>query len=96
LAPSLGSFPFLLFSSGFASRHSIIFWLVSVLANFTVGGLVIVMAYAVAFFGVSLPDRRVKARLFKWILRGPVVASFTLTFATIVRRAGAQMGNPYS
>ncbi len=96
LAPSLGSFPFLLFSSGFASRHSIIFWLVSILANFTVGGLVIVMAYSVAFFGVSLPDRRVKARLFKWILRGPVVASFTLTFATIVRRAGAQMGNPYS
>lgn len=96
LAPSLGSFPFLLFSSGFASRHSLIFWLVSILANFTVGGLVIVMAYSVAFFGVSLPDRRVKARLFKWILRGPVVASFTLTFATIVRRAGAQMGNPYS
>jgi len=96
LAPSLGSFPFLLFSSGFASRHSLIFWLVSILANFIVGGLVIVMAYSVAFFGVSLPDRRVKARLFKWILRGPVVASFTLTFATIVRRAGAQMGNPYS
>lgn len=96
IAPTLGSFPFLLFSSGFAARHNIIFWLVAVLSNFAVGGLVIVMAYSVAFFGVSLPDRRVKSRLFKWILRGPVVASFTLTFATIVRRAGEPFGIPYN
>jgi hypothetical protein len=96
IAPTLGSFPFLLFSSGFAARHSIIFWIVAVLSNFFVGGLVIVMSYSVAFFGVSLPDRRVKSRLFKWILRGPVVASFTLTFATIVRRAGEPLGLAYN
>lgn len=96
IAPTLGSFPFLLFSSGFAARHNIIFWLVAVSANFAVGGLVIVMAYAVAFFGVSLPDRRVKSRLFKWILRGPVVASFALTFTTIVRRAGVPLGSSYN
>lgn len=96
IAPTLGSFPFLLFSSGFAARHSLIFWLVTVLSNLAVGGLVIVMAYSVAFFGVALPDRRVKSRLFKWILRGPVVASFTLTFATIVRRAGEPLGLAYN
>ena len=96
IAPTLGSFPFLLFSSGFAARHLLIFWLVTVFSNLAVGGLVIVMAYSVAFFGVALPDRRVKSRLFKWILRGPVVASFTLTFATIVRRAGVPLGLPYN
>lgn len=96
IAPTLGSFPFLLFSSGFAARHTLIFWLVTVLSNLAVGGLVIVMAYSVAFFGVALPDRRVKSRLFKWILRGPVVASFTLTFATIVRRAGVPLGLDYN
>lgn len=96
IAPTLGSFPFLLFSSGFAARHNIIFWLVAVLSNIAVGGLVIVMSYSVAFFGASLPDRRIKSRLFKWILRGPVVASFTLTFATIVRRAGEPFGLPYN
>jgi hypothetical protein len=50
--------------------------------------LVIVMAYAVAFFGVSWPDRLVKSRLFKWLLRGPVTASLALTMMTLVRRAG--------
>lgn len=96
LAPSLGSFPFLLFSSGLAARHSVVFWLVAVLSNIAVWGLVIVMAYSVAFFGVSLPDRRVKARLFKWILRGPVVASLTLALVTIVRRLGEAQGLPYN
>jgi hypothetical protein len=96
LAPALGSFPFLLFTSGFAGRHALIFWLAAVITNFAVGGLVVVMAYSVAFFGVSLPDRRVKARLFKWILRGPVVASITLGIVTIVRRAGEAMGVAYS
>lgn len=96
LAPSLGSFPFLLFSSGFAGRHTLIFWLVTIFANFAVWWLVIVMAYSVAFFGVALPDRRVKSRLFKWILRGPVVASFTLAFVTIVRRFGELQGLPYN
>ena len=50
--------------------------------------LVIIMAYAVAFFGVSWPDRVVKSRLFKWLLRGPVTASLALALMTIVRRAG--------
>ncbi|MHB1340086.1 MAG: GAF domain-containing protein, partial [Bellilinea sp.] len=72
------------------------FWLVAILSNIAVWGLIIIMAYSVAFFGVSLPDRRVKSRLFKWILRGPVVASFTLAFVTIVRRAGELQGLPYN
>jgi hypothetical protein len=55
------------------------------------------MAYAVAFFGVSWPDRVVKSRLFKWLLRGPVTASLALGLMTIVRRAGLLLeGEPYS
>jgi hypothetical protein len=34
LAPTLGSFPFLLFTSGFAARHTLTFWSLSVMANF--------------------------------------------------------------
>ncbi len=87
-APALGGFPYLLYGSEIAAQHTLLFWSVSVLTNLLVGTLIIVMAYAVAFFGVSWPDRVVKARLFKWIMRGPVTASFTLTLATLVRRAG--------
>jgi hypothetical protein len=96
VGPAVGSFPFLLFGSTFANQHSLMFWTLTVVVNFIVGGLVVMMAYAVAFFGVALPDRVVKSRLFKWILRGPVTASITLGLTTLVRRFGETQGNPYS
>ena len=96
VAPPLGSFPFLLFSSEFAGNHPGIFWSVAVLTNLLMGGLLIVMGYAVAFFDTYWSDRVVKARLFKWIMRGPATASLTLGFVTIVRRAGQAVGLPYN
>jgi hypothetical protein len=96
-APALGSYPYLLFGSGVAARFPLAFWSAAVFINFLVAGLVILMAYAVAFFGVSWPDRVVKSRLFKWLLRGPVTASLALAVMTIVRRAGLLLeGQPYS
>ncbi len=56
----------------------------------------VVMAYAVAFFGVSWPDRVVKSRLFKWIMRGPVTASAALGLMTVVRRGGELFGTSYN
>jgi hypothetical protein len=50
----------------------------------------------VAFFGVPWPDRVVKSRLFKWLMRGPVTASVVLAVTTIVRRAGAVFDSPYT
>jgi len=88
LAPALGSFPYLLFGSTFASQHSYVFWLTAVVSNVLVSGLIVIMAYAVAFFGVSWPDRVVKRRLIKWVMRGPVTASTVLAFTTLLRRAG--------
>jgi hypothetical protein len=68
----------------------------ALVSNLLVGGLIIIMAYAVAFFGVSWPDRVVKSRLFKWIMRGPVTASAALGVMTIVRRVGEMFGTIYS
>jgi hypothetical protein len=95
-APALGSFPYLLYGSGLAANFPFLFWGVATTSNFLVGGLIILMAYAVAFFGVSWPDRVVKSRLFKWIMRGPVVASAALGVMTIVRRSGEHFGTAYS
>jgi hypothetical protein len=96
-APALGSYPYLLFGSDIAARFPLLFWSTALVINLLVAGLVITMAYAVAFFGVSWPDRVVKSRLFKWLLRGPVTASLALAVMTIVRRAGELFGGePYT
>ena len=96
LAPAIGSYPFMLYGSSLISGHPIVFLIISITANLIMGGLIVVMAYAVAFFGMPWPDRVVKSRLFKWILRGPVTASLVLGLVTIARRTGALFGNPYS
>ncbi|MBC7879677.1 MAG: hypothetical protein H7Y59_21105 [Anaerolineales bacterium] len=95
-APALGSYPYLLFGYEFASQHPYLFWSVATTINILVGALVIVMAYAVAFFGVSWPDRVIKSRLVKWIMRGPVTASAALAMMVVVRRGGEFLGSPYN
>lgn len=92
LSPVLGAFPFLPYSPNFSAQHPLIFWLAAVLMNIGVGIFLVLMAYAVAFFGVSWPDRLVKVRLFKWIMRGPFTASVTLAAVTITRRGGEALG----
>jgi hypothetical protein len=95
-APALGCYPYLLFGSSVAANYPLAFWGAATAINLIVGGLVVVMAYAVAFFGVSWPDRVIRSRLFKWILRGPVTASIALGLMTAVRRTGALLGVEYS
>ncbi len=95
-APALGTYPYLLFGSSFAARYPLLFWSSAAIINFIVGVLIIIMAYAVAFFGVSWPDRVVKSRLFKWIMRGPATASLALAVLTIVRRSGELFGLTYN
>ncbi|MCU0489367.1 MAG: hypothetical protein MUE67_10495, partial [Anaerolineales bacterium] len=92
LAPALGSFPYLAFGSAFAADHPLIFWLAADLSNILVSVFLVLMAYAVAFFGVPWPDRVVKRRLFKWLMRGPITASTTLMITTLVRRSGVIFG----
>jgi len=89
LAPALGSYPYLLFGSSVAFASPLFFWVAATFSNLVVSFLLIVMAYAVAFFGVPWPDRVVKRRLFKWLMRGPVTASTVLAITTIVRRSDA-------
>jgi len=96
LAPALGSYPFLLFGSNLAARLPMLFWFAATLSNLLVSALLVLMAYSVAFFGVPWPDRVVKRRLFKWLMRGPVTASTVLAITTLVRRAGESMGLTYS
>ncbi|HJS29195.1 MAG TPA: histidine kinase N-terminal 7TM domain-containing protein [Anaerolineales bacterium] len=92
LAPVLGGFPFLLFGFEFAAAHRLLFWMTASLSNFLVTFLLVIMAYAVAFFGVPWPDRVVKRRLFKWLMRGPVTAGVVLALTTFVSQTGQALG----
>jgi hypothetical protein len=92
VGPILGTYPFLLFGIGLAQNHPLIFWIAATLSNLLVSILLVLMAYAVAFFGVSWPDRVVKRRLFKWLMRGPVTAIIVLAITTFFRRFGSNLG----
>ena len=92
LAPALGSYPFLLFGSDFAVNHQLLFWLAATLSNLLVSVLLVLMAYAVAFFGVSWPDRVVKRRLFKWLMRGPMTALVVVSMTILVNRLAGVFG----
>jgi hypothetical protein len=92
LAPVLGSYPFLLFGSNLVVNNPLLFWIAATLSNLLVSVLLVLMAYAVAFFGVAWPDRVVKRRLFKWLMRGPATASIILALITLVNRYGGLVG----
>ncbi len=95
-APALGSFPYLLLGAGWALHFPAFFWTAAVISNIAVSALLVLMAYALAFFGVPWPDRVVKSRLFRWILSGPVTASSVLAAATVTRRIGERFGLEYN
>jgi hypothetical protein len=92
LAPFLASFPFLTLADDWAMRVPLLSWTSLALVNMLVAVQLVMMAYAVAYFGVSFPDRVVKSRLFQWILRGPVVASSVLAVTVVVNRAARLLG----
>ncbi len=93
---AIGTYPYLLFGSGFFTQNSLIFWILVSLSSLAVGGFLVIMAYSVAFFGVTWPDRLVKSRLFKWLLRGPITASVALAITTIIRRLGLIWDQTYN
>lgn len=84
--PAVGSFPYLLYGSAFAARWQTAFWLLSIMANALVTLGIIGMTYSVSFFGFPWPDRIIKTRLFRWLMRGPITASLTLGVTTIISR----------
>ena len=96
LALSIGSFPYLLLGSEVATKIPGLFWLTALIFNILTGIFIVIMAYSTAFFGVTQPDRVVKNRLMRWLLRGPITAVITLAIVTIVRRSGESLGTPYT
>jgi hypothetical protein len=96
LGPVLANVPFLTIGGPPLASIPLAFELTLVVTNGSVAFLLVLMAYAVAYFGVSFPDRIVKSRLFQWIMRGPVVASTVLAATVLAGRASRLLGFPDS
>lgn len=92
-APGLAVFPFLLIS-GQALFPPAIFYGVLILVDAVLAVMLTFMAYVLAFFGTTFPDRQVQAQMLQFFLRGPVVAIATLGVIVWVPRAGAVLGLP--
>ncbi len=90
--PALGSFPYLLYGSEIIVIFPSLFWLVSIIAYLVISTAIIIMTYTVSFFGLPWPDRVIKSRLFKWIMRGPATAILTLGVTTLISRLAVQFG----
>ncbi|HEY4718626.1 MAG TPA: hypothetical protein VJ182_05140 [Anaerolineales bacterium] len=84
LALALSAYPFLMISSGVASAFQAGFFLSAAIGNVLIFVALVAMAYATAFFGVPWPDRVVKSRLFRWLLRGPVTVFIVLSLIPLV------------
>ncbi|HLF25831.1 MAG TPA: histidine kinase N-terminal 7TM domain-containing protein [Anaerolineae bacterium] len=92
--PSLGVFPYLLIAGQMGGEIGPLLWLVLIAGNATIGVMLVVMAYSVAYFGVLAPDRVVKRRLVRFLLRGPVTAGAVVTAILIFTRLETLLNLP--
>jgi hypothetical protein len=65
-----------------------------VLGNVAVGLMLLILAYSVTFFGALTPDRVVKRRLARFLLRGPFLAILLVVVITAMSQAGGWLGLP--
>ena len=91
-----GAYPYLQIGSTFAQQYPNPFLMLVVLGNTGIFICLLLMAYAIAFFGVSWPDRVVRSRLLKWVLRGPITVFLVLILMTGVQKLGDFYGTSFS
>jgi len=91
-----GSYPYMQIGSSFASKFPVGFLSLVALGNLGIFLCLLLMAYAIGFFGASWPDRVVRSRLLKWLMRGPVTVFLVLAFMTVALRVGDLYGTTFT
>lgn len=93
-APAAGVFPYLLLAGWPSYAPSLALWALLVLGNVAVGLMLLILAYSVTFFGALTPDRVIKRRLARFLLRGPFLAMLLVVVITATAQAGGWLGLP--
>ena len=78
LAPALGVFPYLLIIGWPATLPGILLWGLLIVGNVAIAVMLALIAYSVAFIGTLTPERVIKHRLVRFLLRGPATALLAL------------------
>ncbi len=78
VAPAMGVFPYLLLAGWPEGLSSGILQVVLIAGNLAVAAMLALVAYSVAFFGTLMPDRVIKHRMVRFLLRGPLAAIVAL------------------
>ncbi len=92
--PALGVFPYLLITGWPQQLPGALLWIVLILGNLAIGLMLLVMAYPVVFFDALTPDRVVKHRFARFLLRGPVQAIAVVMVIVAASRADGFLGLP--
>jgi hypothetical protein len=92
----MAAFPYLLLLGHETTLHPLLVRIAMVQTNLLVAGLLVVLAYATAYFGVTYSDRVVKGKLFQWLLRGPLVAAAALAVLVATSSFFNRVGMPDS
>jgi len=93
-APAAGVFPYLLLTGWSDSAPGTELWILLVSGNVAVGLMLVLLAYSVAFFGALTPDRVVKHRLMRFLLRGPLVATLVAIVVIAASQVEGWLGLP--
>ena len=96
LFQALGAYPYMQIGAAYSLRSSIYILPIVIIGNIGVFLSLLLLAYAVAFFGVPWPDRIVRSRLLKWVLRGPITVFVMLFFITSTDQLLAYFSAPYA
>ena len=86
IAAPLGVFPYLLISSNTQLVLPLWFWVLLVVGNLMVGIMFGMLTLQLAYFGATSPERVVRVRLYKYLARVPLAATFVLTTYLFVGR----------
>jgi hypothetical protein len=94
LAPAVGTFPYLLIAGWPRRLPGVALWALLIVGNLLVGLMLVVLAYTVAFFGIVTPDRVVKHRFVRFLLRGPIQATVVVMVIVLASRCDGFLGLP--
>ncbi|MCS7282885.1 MAG: histidine kinase N-terminal 7TM domain-containing protein [Anaerolineae bacterium] len=92
LAPAVGVFPYLVLVGWPQRLPGVFLWVLLVLGNVMVSLMLLLMAYTVAFFGALTPDRVVKHRFVRYLLRGPFQATVVVAIIVAAYRSDGLLG----